>query len=68
MNNVSSRFRRKLRCLLEVNKLTISQAAREIGTSRPSLSRIINGHEHVSLERAERISNYFGMTITEFLR
>lgn len=47
---------------LEPLSLTVTDAARVLGVSRPTLSSLINGHNGVSPEMAIRLSKAFGST------
>lgn len=48
--------------------LTITQAAKGLGVSRNSLSRLINGHNGISPEMALRLSKAFGGSAESWLR
>lgn len=56
-------FAKQIRALIEERGLTLSAAAAEIGMDRGNLSRILNGKERVTLDRAERIANALGATL-----
>ena len=45
---------------LRERKITISKAANDLGVSRQSLSRIINGAQPVTPEMAARLGHYLG--------
>src|SRR5450432_2523212 len=45
---------------IEALGLSVTKAALVLGVSRPSLSRVINGHAAVSPEMAIRLSKAFG--------
>lgn len=45
---------------------SMARWAREAGTSCPSLSRIKNGHQRMTLERLERLIRPFGLDIRVF--
>lgn len=47
---------------LEPLHLTVTDAAKVLGVSRPTLSSLINGHNGVSPEMAIRLSKAFGST------
>ena len=46
---------------LEPLQLTITEAAKGLGVTRNSLSRLINGHNGISPEMAVRLSKAFGI-------
>ena len=46
---------------------TITQVAEELQTSRPFLSRLINGHSEVSIQMAERIAGAIGVPLVTLL-
>lgn len=48
--------------------LTITQAAKGLGITRNSLSRLINGHNGISPEMAVRLSRAFGSRAEMWLR
>lgn len=48
-------------CLTPLS-LTVTDAAKVLGVSRPTLSSLINGHNGVSPEMAIRLSKAFGST------
>jgi transcriptional regulator with XRE-family HTH domain len=51
------RFRDNLKDMMQRENVSISELARRTGFGRPSLSRILNGHEDCTLERAYAIAN-----------
>jgi antitoxin HigA-1 len=48
--------------------LSVTDAAKVLGVTRPTLSRIINGHAAISPEMAFRLSKAFGSTPEMWLR
>ncbi len=48
--------------------LSITEAARVLGVSRPAISRVVNGHAALSPEMAVRLSKAFGSTPEFWLR
>ena len=48
--------------------LTITEAAKGLGITRNSLSRLINGHNGISAEMALRLSKAFGGSAEGWLR
>lgn len=61
-------FRDNLVDELEKRNLSIAQVAFDLGMSRPSLSRVIHGHDGITIERAERIANYLEVPLVRLLR
>ena len=53
---------------LEPLQLTVTEAARGLGVTRNSLSRLINGHNGISPEMAVRLSKAFGGSAESWLR
>jgi plasmid maintenance system antidote protein VapI len=60
-------FRENVRAELEARKISIAAAARDLEMSRPGLHRILEGQEGITLDRAERIANYLGKTLSQML-
>ena len=54
-------------CLDEL-ELSITDAAKVLGVSRPTVSKLVNGHASVSPEMAVRLSKAFGSTPEFWLR
>ena len=48
--------------------LTVTEAAKGLGVTRNSLSRLINGHNGISPEMALRLSKAFGGSAESWLR
>lgn len=48
--------------------MSMSTLAELSGTSQANMSRIVNGHEKVTIQRAERISQALGVPLSEILR
>ena len=46
--------------ILPAMGLTIKQAAEQIGVTRPSLSRVLNGHAAISVDMALRLEKWLG--------
>jgi plasmid maintenance system antidote protein VapI len=63
-NAAMSDFTQQLREMMSEKGLTITAAAKLIGIDRGNLSRILNGKERVTLDRAERIVNQLGATLS----
>ena len=59
-------FRERVRSMMDDRHLTITDLAEAIGTSRPSMSRILSGDENVTIERAERIAKFFQKPLAVF--
>ena len=53
---------------LQERKITISKAAADLGVSRQSLSRIINGAQPITPEMAARLGHYFGGAASLWVR
>ena len=53
---------------LEELELSVTEAAKALGVSRVTLSRLLNGHAAVSPEMAVRLSKAFGSTPEFWLR
>lgn len=56
-------FAEQIKAIIEAQGITLTAAAALIGMDRGNLSRILNGKERVTLDRAERIANALGATI-----
>ena len=59
-----NQFSEQLKSIIEDAGLTMQAASVMIGIDKGNLSRIVNGKEGVTLERAERIANALGATIS----
>lgn len=57
-------FAKQINDLIAESGLTMSAAAKVIGMDHGNLSRILNGKEGLTLERAERIANRLGATLS----
>ena len=53
---------------LQERKITISKAANDLGVSRQSVSRIINGVQPITPEMAARLGHYFGGAASLWVR
>jgi len=53
---------------IEPLDLTITEAAKGLGVTRNSLSRLINGHNGISPEMALRLSKAFGGSAESWMR
>lgn len=62
--NAMNQFSEQLKRIIEDAGLTMQAASVVIGIDKGNLSRIVNGKEGVTLERAERIANALGATIS----
>jgi transcriptional regulator with XRE-family HTH domain len=63
MNIFSTNVRRHL----ELQGLSIQELSDACGIARSNLSRILHGHENVTLERAERIAEALEVTLAELV-
>lgn len=61
-------FRRNVKTLLDEHQITLTQMAADIGMSRPGLSRVIHGHDGVTLDRAEKIADYLGVSLSDLIQ
>lgn len=57
-----NQFSEQIKALIAQRGMTLTAAAAVIGIDRGNLSRILNGKEGVTLDRAERIANALGAT------
>ena len=48
--------------------LSLTDAAKRLGVTRQTLSRVINGRTSLSLEMAVRVSKAFGSTVEHWMR
>lgn len=62
-STIMTQFAEQIREMMAEQKLTLTAASRIIGIDRGNLSRILNGKERVTLDRAERIANALGATL-----
>lgn len=46
---------------------TVAALAEAIGTKQPGLSAVLNGHEGITLARAERIADALGVPLSELV-
>lgn len=60
-------FRTNVKRLVDDGKISVSEIARRSGMSRPSLSRMLNGEEVVSIPRAEAISHAVGVELAKLI-
>jgi len=54
--------------ILESENLSVTEAARQLGISRVTLSRLLNGKTGVSVDMALRLSQWLGTTPELWLR
>lgn len=54
--------------VLEAENLSVTEAARQLGISRVTLSRLVNGKTGVSVDMALRLSQWLGTTPELWLR
>lgn len=60
-------FRENVVARMEELGVTITDMAEQLGMSRPGLSRVLNGHEDLTLSRAERIAGFLRTTLPDLL-
>lgn len=60
-------FRENVLSLLEDRGMTITHLAEETGMGRAGLSRVLHGHEAVTLDRAERIAKHLQVELTDLI-
>jgi transcriptional regulator with XRE-family HTH domain len=61
---VMSEFCKQLKAFIESTGMTVSAAADAAGIDKGNFSRILNGKERVTLDRAERIANALGAEVS----
>lgn len=66
-NTAMSRFTDNVLAILDDRGTTITWLAAECGISRPNLSKILNGREGVTLERAERIAEALSVELSDLV-
>lgn len=60
-------FASNVRRHLDLRSMSIQDLADVCGIHRANLSRILHGHENVTLERAERIAEALEVTLAELV-
>ena len=53
---------------IEASGLSLTDAAKRLGVTRQTLSRVINGRTSLSPEMAVRVSKAFGSTVEHWMR
>jgi antitoxin HigA-1 len=53
---------------IEASGLSLTNAAKRLGVTRQTLSRVINGRTSLSPEMAVRVSKAFGSTVEHWMR
>ena len=66
-NTIMSIFSANVRRHLENRGLSIQDLSDQCGIARSNLSRILHGHENVTLERAERIAMALDVSLAELV-
>jgi len=61
-------FCKQIKDFIKANGMTVSAAAEAAGIDPGNFSRILNGKERVTLDRAERIANALGATLSVKLK
>ena len=64
---IMSIFSNNVRRHLEIRGLSIQELSDSSGIARSTLSRILHGHENVTLERAERIATALEVSLAELV-
>ena len=59
-----SDFCTQIKAFIKASGMTVSAAAEMAGIDPGNFSRILNGKERVTLDRAERIANALGATLS----
>ncbi|NIS07172.1 MAG: HigA family addiction module antidote protein [Candidatus Dadabacteria bacterium] len=54
--------------IIESNKLSVTDAAKILGVTRPALSKLLNGRASLSPEMALRFEKAFGLRMDTLLR
>lgn len=54
--------------IMEPNGLSVTDAARVLGVTRPALSRLINERAHLSSDMALRLEKAFGASMDELMQ
>lgn len=60
-------FRENVQRILLERQDTLTNMADVLGMSRPALSRVMHGHDGVTIDRAERIADYLRLPLAELL-
>ena len=60
-------FCQNVRSALEANGMTLTSLAERTGIHRPNLSKILNGKEGVTLDRAGVIAAAIGYTLSDLI-
>jgi len=63
-SSVMSDFCTEIKSFIKASGMTVSAAAEMAGIDPGNFSRILNGKERVTLDRAERIANALGATLS----
>ncbi len=54
--------------IIEAHGLTVTEAAKVLGVTRPGLSAFLNEHTHLSADMALRIEKAFGFSLETLMR
>lgn len=60
-------FRHNVKAMLDVRDMSQQALADAIGCSRSNISRLLNGDEGVTIERADKIAKAVGMPLSVLL-
>lgn len=63
-STLMSDFCEQIKAFIKSNGMTLAQAAEVAGVDPGNFSRILNGKERVTLDRAERIATALGATLS----
>lgn len=66
-SDVMKHFIENVQCLLRARGMTQGELASRARIPRPNINRILNGTENVSLDRAARIADAFGISLSDLL-
>lgn len=67
MENINTRFGKRVRKLRNQKKISQEKFANEIGIDRTYMTDIENGKRNVSLAIIEKIAKGFGVSVSELL-
>ncbi len=53
--------------LIDNTELSVTQAAKQLGVTRTTLSRLLNGHSNISPEMALRLAKFFDTSVESWM-